>query len=88
MLPTTGLGIMAWVIDAPPVIDGLVAEFRQVDYLYIADGHHRTAAAVQVGLLPPGTEPRLYRCGEEYQLLFSASFFPTGNCGSWPITGW
>lgn len=39
-----------WRIDDKEVIDKLVELFRSVEYTYIADGHHRTASAVKVGL--------------------------------------
>lgn len=68
-----GVRHLAWVIDAPPVIDGLIAEFRQVDYLYIADGHHRTAAAVQVGLCRREQNPG-YTGGEEYNYFLGVLF--------------
>lgn len=38
-----------WVIDDDAVIDTLVKEFAEIPYLYIADGHHRCASAVNVG---------------------------------------
>lgn len=38
-----------WVIDDDAVIDALVKEFAEIPYLYIADGHHRCASAVNVG---------------------------------------
>ncbi len=34
-----------WRVDAPTVIDGLTAAFAAMPALYIADGHHRSAAA-------------------------------------------
>lgn len=45
-----GIGHTVWVVDDPQVIGSLCAEFAQVDNLYIADGHHRSASAVKVGL--------------------------------------
>src|SRR5690554_1364750 len=46
-----GITHTIWKIDDKGVIDELVALFRGIDYLYIADGHHRTASAVKVGLM-------------------------------------
>lgn len=37
-----------WPIDDPQQIDSLVASFEALDALYIADGHHRSAAAWDV----------------------------------------
>ena len=44
-----GVSQTVWVIDDDEVIDTLVKEFAKIDYLYIADGHHRCASAVRVG---------------------------------------
>ena len=44
-----GVAQTVWVIDDDTVIDTLVNEFADIDYLYIADGHHRCASAVRVG---------------------------------------
>lgn len=43
-----GVEQICWVIDAPDVIDGLKALFAAVPHFYIADGHHRSAAALRV----------------------------------------
>ncbi len=39
-----------WVIDEDNIINALEERFAAVDALYIADGHHRNASAVKVGL--------------------------------------
>ena len=39
-----------WVIDDKSTIQQLIESFAKIDYLYIADGHHRAAAATKVGL--------------------------------------
>ncbi len=44
-----GVSQTVWVIDDDNVIDALVKEFAEIPYLYIADGHHRCASAVNVG---------------------------------------
>lgn len=44
-----GVSQTVWVIDDDKVIDTLVKEFKEIPYLYIADGHHRCASAVRVG---------------------------------------
>lgn len=45
-----GVGHTVWVIDDKATIDSLVELFAGVDSLYIADGHHRNASAVKVGI--------------------------------------
>ncbi len=37
-----------WILDDPGLIDKIVNHFKQVPALYVADGHHRLAAAVNV----------------------------------------
>ena len=39
-----------WIIDDNIVIEKLVKLFKSIKYLYIADGHHRSASAVKVAL--------------------------------------
>lgn len=39
-----------WVIDDPNINQSLQEHFEKVEALYIADGHHRSASAVKVGL--------------------------------------
>jgi len=45
-----GITHTCWVIDDEQVIKRLIEIFAQIDYLYIADGHHRAAAATKVGI--------------------------------------
>ncbi len=45
-----GIANTVWVIDCNETIARLTKLFAGVDYLYIADGHHRAASAVKVGL--------------------------------------
>lgn len=43
-----GVRHMVWVIDDAATIAGLTSAFDAMPYLYIADGHHRSAAASRV----------------------------------------
>jgi uncharacterized protein (DUF1015 family) len=45
-----GITHTCWVIDDETVIDQLIKAFADIDYLYIADGHHRAASGVKVGI--------------------------------------
>lgn len=45
-----GIGNTVWVIDDDETNALLAEAFSKTDYLYIADGHHRCASAVKVGL--------------------------------------
>ncbi|MBF0191247.1 MAG: DUF1015 domain-containing protein [Magnetococcales bacterium] len=46
-----------WTVDDPAVIDGLRSAFDRLPALYIADGHHRAAAASRVHLARRTTDP-------------------------------
>jgi uncharacterized protein (DUF1015 family) len=43
-----GVRHSAWVISAPESIAKIESEFQRIPFLYIADGHHRSAAAARV----------------------------------------
>ncbi|MDD7363291.1 MAG: DUF1015 family protein [Peptoniphilus sp.] len=43
-----GMVHRVWTIRDEDILDGLIAAFRDLDHLYIADGHHRSASAVRV----------------------------------------
>lgn len=68
-----GIGNTVWVIDCPEVIRKINALFGGVDYLYIADGHHRAASAVKVGLKRREANPGF--TGEEEFNFFLAVLF-------------
>ncbi|MEO5328524.1 MAG: DUF1015 family protein [Magnetococcus sp. THC-1_WYH] len=43
-----GIGHTVWRIGEPKLIQALVLAFEALDHVYIADGHHRSAAAARV----------------------------------------
>ncbi len=45
-----GIGNTVWVVDDEKTNAQLAEAFAETNYLYIADGHHRCASAVKVGL--------------------------------------
>ena len=47
--PVDGFIHQFWVIDNKEDQDAITEEFTKMDSLYIADGHHRSAAAARVG---------------------------------------
>lgn len=47
--PVDGFIHQFWVIDNKGDQDAITEEFEKMDSLYIADGHHRSAAAARVG---------------------------------------
>ncbi|HWR61961.1 MAG TPA: DUF1015 family protein [Clostridia bacterium] len=68
-----GIGHTVWVIDDETVIKKLEAEFEGIDFLYIADGHHRSASAVKVGLKRREQFPN-YKGDEEFNFFLSVLF--------------
>ncbi|HYE81075.1 MAG TPA: DUF1015 family protein [Clostridia bacterium] len=68
-----GIGHTVWVIDEIAVIKKLETEFGAIDYLYIADGHHRSASAVKVGLKRREEFPD-YKGDEEFNFFLSVLF--------------
>lgn len=72
-----GFGHHFWVIDSPEMIETVTREFDAIPYLYIADGHHRSAAAALVGHEKAGKNPA-HRGDEEYN-FFLAVCFPASH---------
>lgn len=62
-----------WVIDEPAVISSVKEKFAGIDSLYIADGHHRAASAVKVGLKRREQNPG-YTGEEEFNYFLSVVF--------------
>ena len=72
-----GISHIVWVIDNDIIISELVDLFKEIDYLYIADGHHRSASAVKVGLKRRAENPSY--TGEEEFNYFLAVAFPDND---------
>lgn len=72
-----GITHIVWVIDNEIIISELVDLFKEIDYLYIADGHHRSASAVKVGLKRRAENPNY--TGEEEFNYFLAVAFPDND---------
>jgi len=62
-----------WIIDDGDTIDEIVNLFARVEALYIADGHHRAAAAVKAGLAKRQENPK-YTGDEEFNYFLSVIF--------------
>ena len=63
-----------WVCDDASKNEQLSAQFQKLDALYVADGHHRTAAAARVGQRLKEANPN--HNGEEEYNFFMAVLFP------------
>lgn len=68
-----GFGHHFWVIDDDDMIATVTEEFAKIPYLYIADGHHRTAAAALVGNEKAKANPN-HRGDEEYNYFLAVAF--------------
>lgn len=69
-----GIKHAAWIIHDQALIDNLTKAFQEIQPLYIADGHHRSASAVKVGLKRREANP--HYTGEEEFNFFLAVLFP------------
>ncbi len=75
--PGDGFGHTLWVIDEKDDIDRITALFADMPALYIADGHHRSAAAALVGAEKAAQNPN-HKGDEEYN-YFMAVCFPASQ---------
>jgi uncharacterized protein (DUF1015 family) len=72
-----GIGHHFWVISEEATIRRITELFAAIPYLYIADGHHRSAAAALVGLEKAKQNP--HHTGKEEYNYFMAVAFPAGQ---------
>lgn len=68
-----GFGHHFWVINDTEMIKTITEEFAEIPYLYIADGHHRTAAAALVGNEKAKSNPD-HKGDEEYNYFLAVAF--------------
>ena len=68
-----GIGHVVWVIDDQETVTTLSNLFKEVKYLYIADGHHRSASAVKVAEMRRRENPN-YTGEEEFNYFLSISY--------------
>ncbi len=64
---------IAWVINDQKIVDRIGQIFEGIDYLYIADGHHRSASSAKVGLKRREENPN-YTGEEEFNFFMSVIF--------------
>ena len=68
------IGHTLWLVSDPKDIDIIQQAFANMEYLYVADGHHRTASAAKVGLVRREQFPDF--TGEEEFNFFMTVIFP------------
>ena len=71
--PIDGFGHQFWVISDANDIDVITKEFAKMPALYIADGHHRSAAAALVGAEKANNNPN-HKGDEEYNYFMAVCF--------------
>ena len=69
-----GVRHQMWIINDKATIDRITKIFAAVPAMYVADGHHRTAAAARVGQERMKANP--HHTGEEEYNYFLAVIFP------------
>ncbi len=72
-----GITHKSWVIKDDNYIKKIKETFSGIDYLYVADGHHRSAAAAIVGRERQMANPN--HTGEEEYNFFLAVLFPASQ---------
>ena len=68
-----GIGHRAWKISSSEEVEKIQQAFDHIDQIYIADGHHRAASAVKVGL-KRRDEHNGYDGTEEFNYFLSVLF--------------
>lgn len=69
-----GIQHVLWVVDSAADRDALVDAFAEVPELYVADGHHRSAAGTRIRALRRDANPN--HTGEESYNYFLSVVFP------------
>jgi len=75
--PNDGFGHHFWIIDKDEDIATVTKEFAKMPAMYIADGHHRSAAAALVGAEKARMNPN--HTGQEEYNYFMAVCFPANQ---------
>lgn len=68
-----GITHRVWCISADDDINAIQSTFEKISQIYIADGHHRCASAVKVGLKKREQKPN-YTGNEEFNYFLSVLF--------------
>lgn len=68
-----GITHRVWIVNGENEIEAIRATFARMDSIYIADGHHRCASAVKVGLKRRANHPD-YTGTEEFNYFLSVLF--------------
>lgn len=73
-LSQDGIRHILWVVEEPGTVSALQNAFKKINPLYVADGHHRSAAATRVKQMRQASNPK--HTGEEEYSYFLSVIFP------------
>ena len=73
LVTSDGIGHTFWVISDDAIIAQITEAFAKMPYMYIADGHHRSAAAALVGEVKRKYNPN-HKGDEEYNYFLAVCF--------------
>ncbi|EET84378.1 conserved hypothetical protein [Clostridium carboxidivorans P7] len=68
-----GVEHIVWTVNDNNAINSISGLFKNIDNLYIADGHHRAASAIKVGIKRREQNPN-YKGDEEFNFFLSVLF--------------
>ena len=68
-----GIGHRVWIVSDKDAVEGIAKGFSGIQQIYIADGHHRAASAVKVGLKRRDSAGS-YTGEEEFNFFLSVLF--------------
>ncbi|MGL4849857.1 MAG: DUF1015 domain-containing protein [Clostridium sp.] len=68
-----GIRHVVWAINNEIIVREIVELFKDVKYMYIADGHHRSASAAKVGQMRREENPN-YTGEEEFNYFLAVAF--------------
>lgn len=68
-----GVEHIVWAVNDNNAIKNICGIFKNIDNLYIADGHHRAASAIKVGIKRREENPN-YKGDEEFNFFLSVLF--------------
>lgn len=71
--PDDGFGHHFWIVDSDEDIREITEIFKSIPAFYVADGHHRTAAAARVGAEKKMQNPA-HTSDEEYNFFMAVAF--------------
>jgi uncharacterized protein (DUF1015 family) len=72
-----GIRHQCWLIQDTATIGKITSIFQTIPNLYIADGHHRSAAAATIGRERANANPE--HCGDEEYNFYLAVYFPSSQ---------